>query len=498
MIIDKIIPTYAAYRERKLAEAAALRQYRKAVEALPSFAVDPDEDKWKVLFSADATAPYTEANIKSMRDSARELYYQNGTAKGVIDTMLHFVIGKEAAINAVDEDEKVQNYWYAWADANAWDLRSKEIIKRTLRDGEAFMRWFNPAATTGPRCQAIRFLNPSEICPTASGEPTFGIETDPNDVEKVIRYHRQWTDSSNRQHEEYVDAKEIDHLKILVDSDVKRGVSFLIACMPYLRHYDQWLKDRIILNRVRHFFHVLVKPQGISVDSLKSQFSDVTGKTASGGTAKKKLPKTGSVLVAKGVDYEYPTLNINAPDTKDDGRAIQLMICAATCLTEYVVRGDASNANFASTMVSESPMVRMFEAYQDFFEKYFHRLFKRVIDYGIYSGQVPTKTTVIVTKNGKERKVVGPTCTDCQVEFATLIHRDLKAETEAYAIHENQGWASRRTIRGKLGYDDTEEDDQIEKERTDDEERTRAADHTPFTQNKRKPGDQPDDDDDET
>jgi hypothetical protein len=54
-------------------------------------------------------------------------------------------------------------------------------------------------------------------------------------------------------------------------------------------------------------------------------------------------------------------------DAKEDGRAILLTLAAATGLPEYMFTGDGSNANYASTMVAESPGVREFESWQDFF-----------------------------------------------------------------------------------------------------------------------------------
>ena len=60
---------------------------------------------------------------------------------------------------------------------------------------------------------------------------------------------------------------------------------------------------------------------------------------------------------------------------------------------------------------------------------------------------------------------------DCQIDFATLTHRDLEKDTKSYQIHAQNKWASNRTIRNKLGYDNDEETEQIEKEERTDYER---------------------------
>jgi hypothetical protein len=250
-----------------------------------------------------------------------------------------------------------------------------------------------------------------------------------------------------------------------------------------MKEYEQWIKDRIELNRIRHIWNVVGNITGGSAPSaIKSQFDDVTGKTPPSGTAKKKVPKPGSVLLTKGVEWDLKSLNINARDTKDDGRAIQLMIALGTNIPEYIVRGDASNANYASTMVSESPFVKCMEFWQDFFEKPFKGIFKRVIEAGIAAGPVPAKSKITGVdydrETGNEKPTVEKidTLTTCTINFATLIHRNLKEDTEAYVMQNNTGIISLRTIREKLGLDNEEELDQLDKEARENEEKAKRLD----------------------
>jgi hypothetical protein len=57
-------------------------------------------------------------------------------------------------------------------------------------------------------------------------------------------------------------------------------------------------------------------------------------------------------------------------------------------MPEYMISGDASNANFASTMVSESPFVKSCEAKQAFYVEHFRRLLWRVVEYASKAGQL--------------------------------------------------------------------------------------------------------------
>ncbi len=473
-MLAKIFPGYALRRESAKLRIKLVAHQMKALESLPSFARDNDEDQWLNIYG-DSKQIYTEAEICDMQLQALKISY-SPQGRNVLETMESFVIGKNAKITAVGlkEDKKleeVQKYWDGFAKQEKFDKRSKELLRRTIRDGESFLRFFEPSIAAEMNEQEftkIRFVEPKEIN-DRQGRFTYGIETDPDDIEDVINYHRLFpkrkttNDLQQTEEQEVIPADKMIHTKILVDSNVKRGISFLIGVAKYIRKYESWLDDRINLNKIRSIFNLIGKVEGGGdITNLTNEFSDVTGKTPTGGTAKKKMPKPGSVLFQRGVEWEYKNLNIRAQDTKDDGRNIQLMAASGIQFPEYIFRADASNSNMASTMIAESPFVRMIEKYQDIFQDVFKEIFWKVINFGVQSNQIK------LTEEEMEQL-------DCQVDFATLIHRDVKAETEAYTIHDNQGYASRQTISGKLGYDfeeeqvliksDTEELDKRELER---------------------------------
>lgn len=444
-------------------QVAQLKAAKSLLEALPTFARDDDEDKWVTL--QNNTEVYTEAQLTAMHSQAKLLYYKDPCARGIIETMVNFVIGKNASVKSKDEAPEVQDYWNKWAKLNKFDKRSKEIIRRAFRDGEVFLRWFKE----GKQLSEIRFINPEEI-KDISNTHTYGIETDPDDIEKVISYRRSYM-VGTEQRSETIPAEEMIHIKIMCDSDMKRGISFLIGIAGYIKKYSSWLEDRIYLNKIRHYFNLVAKPTGTSsTNDVAGLFNDVTSSTPRGGVANKKQPKPGTLLAYKGLDFEYKTLNINAGDTKDDGRAIELMIAKGTQLTEYIIRGDASNANYASSMVSESPMVRMFESWQDEFEKIFMEMHERVVSEGLADGELPATSTQTVKDIDKKtgetwtKTETISTSIECTVNFATLIHRDPQAETTALTLQKSNGWLSDKTAMASLGLDYDEEIEQIAKE----------------------------------
>ena len=450
-------------------EQAQVAQTLKALESIPTWAKDEDEEEWTSPALSEKRS-YSPQQQESIRSQARKLEY-TCLGRCIMQTMQDFIIGKSAEITAENENEAAQDHWDGWADRNGWDLKSKEIIRRTIRDGEVFIRWFPPKGPDGD--PLMRFVDPAQIAAGTNAKPVDGIETSEEDYEQIVSYHREWIDGYGNKHNEDIPAEQMDHWKILVDSDVKRGVSFFHGLGEWMREAEKWLKDRAALNKIRHIWNVVAEPvSGVTpIGTLKGKFDDATAEPLTGGTRKKKMIRSGSVLFTKGIKWDLKSLNINASDTSEDGRAIQLMIGIGTGFPEYIIRGDASNANYSSSMVSESPFVRAMETWQDFFEKAFKKVYKRIIEHGLGDGKIAAKFEKVKqdfdpdTGDEKESKETLETTTECMVNFATLIHRDIKAESEALQIHIGEDMCSRKTASEKMGYNWDEEQEQIEREK---------------------------------
>jgi len=152
-----------------------------------------------------------------------------------------------------------------------------------------------------------------------------------------------------------------------------------------------------------------------------------------------------------------------------------LMVVAGSNLAEYMVTGDASNANYASTMVSESPAVRTFESWQDFFSHTFKDIYKKVIMDAVDEGVIPgayereiTEWDPIKKENTVRKETVDVTG-KCTLDFPILIHRDIEKETKAFAVQDQMGYVSKQTVSNKLGYDYKEEQKKKVKEAQEEE-----------------------------
>lgn len=455
-----------AWRAKKLYQA---QQYKVAAQRLHKiWEMVKDEDTDFLLIGGEKETD--EFDHYTMQRQSYRLWKSNPHARAVIRTLEKFILGKGLEIFALDENPIVQEWWNDFERENRFVRRQDEIIRRTFRDGECFIRYFIDQNNGRTR---IRFLEPEEMRDPENNH-SYGIETDPEDIETSLRYYRC------RQGKliEVIPAEEIQHIKIFADSNVKRGISYLYVIMPLLKKYEQWLNDRIVLNKVRSAMAIIRRISG-----SPGQLAEMVRKETS-RKGKQKMLKPGSIItVSEGVDYQMLTPNLQAQDVQYDGRNILLAIASATGLAEYMVSGDASNANYASTMVSESPAVREFEDWQQFFQEEFSIMFAKVIQAGIDYGSISaysTKTTIEISQNGteQENKQKIPTRLDCEIIFPPLIHRKLKEESEALYLHKNMGIVSNQTLAARLGYDYQQEIEKIKKELAKEETDSSSASNT--------------------
>ncbi len=385
------------YEQAELQTATALLEH---TSEFTDPVVDPDEKQWQDTADLGRKSNLTPEKLKDIQKKCRVMSITNLHARVIIRNYVKYIIGTGMTIKSnfegSDDDMKqIQDYWNRFTKKNKWVRRAKEIVKRGFRDGEIFLRFFKTKVDNEDPVLLIRFMDPLDIDqPTADVESSFGIKTEENDVEVPITYYLK--DIKTNEYEE-VPAKDVQHIKLNTDSDVKRGLPVLFTCWERLRQYNTWLKDRIILNKIRTAIALIKKVPGLTpgrasssiVNSAGSNFTDPkTGKTV----YRKKIRGGTMITTAKGVEYQFLTPNVQARDVQVDGRAILLSIAAGMEQAEFMVTGDASKANYASTMVAESPAIVGFEDWQEFFAEEFTEIWDRAMKYGEETDQVPEGT----------------------------------------------------------------------------------------------------------
>jgi len=98
----------------------------------------------------------------------------------------------------------------------------------------------------------------------------------------------------------------------------------------------------------------------------------------------------GSILTTnQATEIKFLQPDTNFGDAVPLGRMLLLSVAAGVGLPEFMLTSDASNSNYASTMVAEGPAVKFFQSEQLFFTQEFTRLWKWVMQIAIDQGQLP-------------------------------------------------------------------------------------------------------------
>ena len=427
---------------------------------------EADADDWTLITGASEKG-LDEQDQESLRTSAQKAYYKSPHGRNIIRLFEKYVAGHGFKIEPMSTMDPVQEYWKEFWRVNKMQLRRKEIVRRAMRDGETFLRYFDDEKEEMIK---VRFMNPEFVKNPDDkrtlniGKETLvndGIETNIDDIETVINYYYR---------NKPIKAEEVQHIKIMVDSDVLRGRSFLEAVLQSIATYKKWLNDRMKLNEIRNTVAIIKKVKGNPTDAANIASANETSRVLNlDGSAKARAPKNVSVITTnKNVEYDLKSPNLQAADVQKDGRALLLNIAAGSSLPEYMVSSDASNSNMASTMIAEGPAVMEFEDWQDFFAEAYKEMFYRVIESGIKKGKIPkletrTEKEVQPDKTIKEVKITEPTSTECSITFPDLVARDVKKETEAIIMQINAELSSPQTGQARLDLDTEEEAELWEK-----------------------------------
>jgi len=427
---------------------------RRLREATTSVVVDTNEPGWMSIYSAAQLKELDTSDQETLRNQAIKLYYENPHARAIIRNLVKFVIGRGIQVEfpALDNEEskdrraELDAMWAAFCRVNDFEIRQREILMRSFRDGECFIQFSRPepveyiAHGANGKTQnhtfmipRVRFIEPYSI-KDPSEKYKDGIEFDPDDAETPVAYY--WVPDEASTHAERIDAEEIIHVKLNVDMNVRRGRTVLEPVLKHIVGYSHWLESRRVLNAIRANLALIKHVEGTPTGVAAVRAAQAEGNSLSGLENRQKMLKPGTAItVGPGVSYEFLTPDVQAADTAHDGRAMLLAVTAGTGLAEYMVSGDASNANYASTMVSESPAVREFEDWQDFFREHFREIVLRVVE----ANQEPG-----VALNDES---------DPEIIFPPLITRNLREENEAFALMNTSGVMSKATWAARMGLD---------------------------------------------
>ena len=331
------------------------------------------------------------------RTQARELTRSNPYAANYLRLLESYVTGPGLALvhqpvdpNATDESigrlrQTADRLWKSFLTHNGRHFSFHEHARRAWRDGECFVRKFSHVAWPPD----VRFIDPESIGPTREHPDSQGILTDEQDVESPEWYLliEPGTDGLREQ----IDAADVIHTRIGVDSNQKRGVTIFSSLLESLDSFKTWSDTELTARRLQSSIVLWRKVSG----GLASSATSFAGDSAledlrdPSVTPPSKL-QPGSVLTTgNSTEIEFIQPDTNYADSVPLGRLLLLNVAAGAGLPEFMLTSDASNANYSSTMIAEGPAVKMFQAQQHFFGQEFTRLWRWVMRNAVAAGELP-------------------------------------------------------------------------------------------------------------
>jgi Phage portal protein, lambda family len=370
---------------------------------------DPDGGWWMPVadvsgrVSRIGRGPFSEQTLRELREQCRRLAATNEFAINGHENRVSYIVGaghsyRAAVCKGMDAPPEVpmqvQKMLDEFLHENRWQTRQQEIVRRVDRDGEAFLRFF----VDHNGLTRVRFIEPDQIATPAAlaADPaaSFGIQTDANDVETVLGYYVD---------DEFVDAGEVQHRRANVDFNVKRGLPLYTPVRKNLRRAEKLLRNMSIVAEIQSAIALIRKHRGASRSGIEQFVADnsVAGVSDpghnSGRTRHYSQYGPGTILDAPaGLEYDFPARGLDASSFVAVLQAELRAIAARLVMPEFMFTSDASNANFASTMVAEGPAMKMFDRLQASIIEQDRAVMWRVVDNAVRAGRLPQDVSSLV------------------------------------------------------------------------------------------------------
>jgi len=176
------------------------------------------------------------------------------------------------------------------------------------------------------------------------------------------------------------------HTRVGVDSNQKRGETIFVSVLDELDNYDQWMQTELLARKLQSSIVLWRKVQGSPQQT--AAIADAAGITGDSGRREKLRP--GTILTTnQATEIQLLQPKTNFAYAVPLGRMLLLSIAAGAGLPEFMLTADASNGNFASTMVAEGPAVKLFQSEQTYFTNEFTRLWRWVMQDAIQHQLLP-------------------------------------------------------------------------------------------------------------
>jgi hypothetical protein len=287
-----------------------------------------DDRYWQRL-NDGATPQRPWYEVRQNLERLAEVCRSNPLAARLVSMTTDFVVGAGAKLEA---GPWVQAFWEH--PLNRLDLRLYRWCDELTRSGELFL---------------VLSRNPVDGMSYVREVPAVLVDeivTDPDDLERELRYHQLTGDVDGR----WWPAANLGpdgpdqvmvHYTINRPVGQVRGISDLAAILVWLERYDLWLEDRVRLNRYKGAYLWQVKVEGALPGQLEAKRAQYS-----------RVPTSGSIIVTDGHEtWSAVQPQIAADDAAADGKALRLMIAAGAGVPlHFLAEGEGANRATAREM----------------------------------------------------------------------------------------------------------------------------------------------------
>ena len=344
----------------------------------------------------------SEQDLARIRGRAHNLATLTATPAGVLDALANYVLGPGFmfTVQAAHEDaaglaSAVQGTIDRFLDENAFPGGlDREAHARSREDGEAFL-------VLEPGAVRARFLECEQITQPADPRPLedwlgcgeefpscwkFGVHSPARETDRVLGYHAIY-DGTGRDWD-YVPAARMEHFKRNVPANAKRGVSDFYPVLGDLEREAKLRRNTAEGAALQAAIAWIVEtpPGSLQADVRSIGTGDVLAfydKPIAQGVKLQNVGRypPGTILrPSAGLSYKPgPMGSERNSNFILVGQYVLRAIAVRWNIPEYLISADASNANYASALVAESPFVKAREADQEFYKRRFRSLLWKVV-----------------------------------------------------------------------------------------------------------------------
>lgn len=418
-----------------------------------------------------------------IQSGVREKYNSDLLVQGAVDSFGDYVIGPGVSVTSPVFD--ITQELTKFRMRNNFSIREKNVVKDTFMDGEYFFLLF-----TDPKTGEVfvRKATPNTITE---------IETDPLDLESIFCFKREYSTVglSPINKTDYVEAigyqnflkrgvnnsrsiysgkfskNVVCKMIKLSEEDKLRGRPPLRASLRFVKMYQNFILDRMILNHER--------AKVIWFKRITGRSDEVTNRT-------RRAPEGGTMLMeTEGISYRTEKANLDSSEAKEDALNLLYYIGSGIRYPLHVLNQRTDQQVYASIRKADTPFSTMITGFQWYFAYEMDGVYryqveqlvkkgklKETYEYPVYSedsilsaveyyieGRINNKDVQellnevdnMLQKSMQKIKKPATEITITQ-DYPQIIWQDPKEMAEVLQIHGKLGIASLGTLSAKAGY----------------------------------------------